>query len=59
MTINGKQYSAQKLIERYGMTDEEAHYIPDTLCQTCGNSYPLPGSRYCEKCQKAGERHAD
>ena len=53
MRTNGKHRSTQDLIERYGMTQDESHYIPDTLCQEGGKEYPAPGSSFCEKCQKA------
>ena len=49
----------QEKIDKYGMTDEEAHYIPDTLCQQCGKKHPLPGLKHCKSCQEEGERYAD
>lgn len=58
MKTNGKHRSTQDLIERYGMTQAEAHYIPDTLCQKCGKEYRASDSSFCKNCQKEGERNS-
>ena len=42
----------QEKVDRYGMTDEEAHYIPDTLCQQCGCSYRQEGKSICKECER-------
>ena len=46
-----KQRPPEELAERYGFTEDELHYIPDTLCQQCGVTYAQENKSICLQCE--------